>query len=193
MDEASNNEWASSADKTPSYHIKETRNNGLVDPVHDTRAQRSDDPDNSYLAGLNTSSSSSSGHRDAGTLVAGTQKTLSGDGSSAEWLSTSDKSVHHTDKNYPNEHRLATTPIGTEVWNITPNAHFLRDDTQKESSTDLCRQCSRIDFKAIFRLKFKTNEFTAHRLCSFTGLSRSMLTSGCPICRVFASTVSTTK
>jgi hypothetical protein len=184
MDAASDDEWASTSDETPSYHIEESSKNGLVD--HDTKNQRSDDLHVSTLAGLSKSSSSSGRHS---LLVTTTQTIGTGEDSSVEWFSTSDDSPIRNNDYHPHENRPTSTPIATEVWTITPKAWFFRDDPENEYSTDLCSQCAQIDFKAIFRLDPKMIGDVGNRTCSFSGLSRSMLTSGCPACRVFATTV----
>ena len=190
VDVASDDEWVSTSDGTLSDHIEEYRKDGSVD-LDDIGTLRSDeDLEDAFFAASAKSSLPSGGH-DVGALVATTQPTRTGDDSDAEWSSTSDDSFAHTSENYPDENRPKSTPAGTEGWTITPKAWFRRDGTQNEYSTDLCSQCSQIEFKAIFRLDAEMIGSTGNRTCSFSGLSRSMLTSKCPACRVFATTVYT--
>ncbi len=187
--EAFDDEWTSTSGETPAFQIQENCEKDLDDLV-DTGTQRSNYRYlyDSFPTSL-SKSSSWSGQQSAGDLVITTPMVGTAEDSSAEWFSTSDDSHFHTTEDYPDENRPASTPVSTEVWTITPKAWFFRDDAKNEESTDLCSQCSQIDFKAIFSLDPQMIGSSGNRTCSFSGLSRTMLISRCPACRAFATTV----
>lgn len=93
---------------------------------------------------------------------------------------------HRGREEHPYIERPASPSTVTEAWSITPEPLF---NLRGKTSTDLCSQCSQIDFKAIFSLDPNSFEFFGQRTCSFSGLSRSMLKSTCPTCRIFSKSI----
>lgn len=82
------------------------------------------------------------------------------------------------------------TSTATDCWTIVVGAEFVRDQTEDSDPSDLCSQCVQVDFKAIFSLDFERHG-AGLQVCSFSGLSRSMLASQCSACRVIATAVFT--
>lgn len=107
--------------------------------------------------------------------------------SDSEWETSSDRS--NSTRFFCEDQKTLIrreVPASTEGWTITPTAWFKRQDMQDADARHLCDQCARIDFKAIFAIEVDDITEGGGRTCSFSGLSRAMLSSSCLCCKTFA-------
>ncbi|KAF2635610.1 HET-domain-containing protein [Massarina eburnea CBS 473.64] len=94
-----------------------------------------------------------------------------------------------SDIRFSHPERPIGIPAKTKKWKVSPKEGFYRGVSQDKDCITLCDQCSQIDFQAIFRPDGRSIMRYGSRVCSFSGLSRNMLESDCPSCKVIATTV----
>jgi hypothetical protein len=183
VDEDFDGDWESTSDETSSEHIEENHHDGSV-YSEDSEAPASDDHGEGFLHKVSGNSSLPSPFHNI--RAKGTE-----DSSDSEWIYTSDEADAQMVDRRPTEDRPNNVPVATETWTVTPKAWFRRESPGEEDMVELCDQCAKIDFEAIFRLDPLTLPEFGNWACTFSGLSRSMLTSKCPACRVFGVVVYT--